>query len=215
MCGAEAAVFIKALYRAPFSSSNHSAFLFCSLLCFHLKNISVFYTKSCSFPVRRMRCCQKLSLFPLSTPKYFIFAACWCYSAWGKKSQVCIRLWVKWHAGLSHLWRSKVNKHILERLRPQGQEDFLLEMEKGDGISLSSAPPFFNPYMATVMCSGLLRWFTSLFSEGIILARGEMGVGWPTLLAFSPMKYFFVCLFPVFPPHHESADSLFVLIYAV
>lgn len=105
-----------------------------------------------------------------------------------------------------------MNKHILERLRPQGQEDFLLEMEKSDGISLSSAPPFFiNPYIATVMCSGLLRWFTSLFSEGIILARGAMGVGWPTLLAFSPMKYFFVCLFS---PHHESADRLFVLVYA-
>lgn len=37
-----------------------------------------------------------------------------------------------------------MNKHMLEGLRPQGQEDFLSEMEKSDGISFSSAPPFFQ-----------------------------------------------------------------------
>lgn len=62
------------------------------------------------------------------------------------------------------------------------------------------------------MCLGLMKWFTSLFSEGIISASGENGVGWPPLLVCSTMKYFFVCLFPFFPPYLESADSLFVLI---
>lgn len=79
-----------------------------------------------------------------------------------------------------------------------GERICLQRSEGSDRISIPSAPTHFCPYLAALMCSGLLRWFTSLFSEGIILAKGEKGVGWPTLLSCLPTKYFFVCLSPIF-----------------
>lgn len=105
----KAAVSIIALHPAPFSCSKHSTFLFCSSGCFHLKNISDFQKKSCTFPVRRMRCCQRFSIhrqrfFPPSPHQSASsLQPASAFLQKKERSPVCIRLWVKWQAGLSHL----------------------------------------------------------------------------------------------------------------
>lgn len=65
--------------------------------------------------------------------------------------------------------------------------------------------------MAGLTGWGLMKWFTGLFPEGIIWARGGEG-GWVASFTSEFSYEIFLCLpFLYFSPYLESADSLFVL----
>lgn len=171
-----------------------------------------------------MRCCQRFSIHrqrffpPLTTPKRFIPAACQCFSAKKKekeRSPVCIRLWVKWQAGLSHLWRSKVNKNILELLRPRGGKDLLLE-KWGEWWNFH----FFCPtHILSIYGSTDVLGAVEMVHQSVLWGYyfGEGGEGgW--LAYFTSLSSYEIrlCLpFPYFSPYHESADRLFALVYIV
>ena len=132
-----------------------------------LENISQTYKRmSCTFPVREMRRFQsfhrqhRISSLP-----------CFCTR---DKCPMCKQLWL---AELFPQSSNKVGINIIKVIGTKEEEESLLE-EWREWWNFHSLCPthFCMPYMAAVMCSGLLRWFTSLFSKGIILQGGRRGL---------------------------------------
>lgn len=99
MCGAEAAVCMKAPYPAPFSCSKHSSFLYCSSGCFHLK-------KHLSKETLHFSCQEDERLSENPYPQTALFlpsphqSASQCFSKHQKMPRVCMRPQAKWQVRL-------------------------------------------------------------------------------------------------------------------
>lgn len=111
---------------------------------------------------------------------------------WGIRSSGCQVL------STCDVSRSSIVLRTRDMKNTRSKKAFILASKTGEGIPTSPAPPFFSSIRGNNDVLAAVGAARHSLLAGYSFGEWELGVGWPTLLAFSPMEYFFVCLLPFF-----------------